>query len=97
MGNRWVDYGVLETILLYRLGWDFCILAVIGRWLLCSGGCLLRFHCIRNWYKQQIKLLHHETQLCSILCMHVTMVFNCSKYVYVVKWYLHCMCMIFLS
>ena len=31
----------------YRLGWDFCILAVhvIGRWVLCSGGCLLRFHC----------------------------------------------------
>ena len=28
----------------YRLGWDFCILAVIGRWLLCSGGCLLRLH-----------------------------------------------------
>ena len=28
-----------------RLGWDFCILAVIRRWLLCSGGCLLRFHC----------------------------------------------------
>ena len=26
--------GVLETILLYRLGWDLCILAVIGRWLL---------------------------------------------------------------
>ena len=24
---------------LYRLGWDVCILAVIGRWLLCSGGC----------------------------------------------------------
>ena len=56
MGNRWVaaldrwlhkwlDYGVLETILLYKLGWDLCILAVIGRWLLCSGGCLLRFHC----------------------------------------------------
>ena len=38
MGNRWetggsikwLDYGVLETILLYRLGWDLCILAVIG-------------------------------------------------------------------
>ena len=30
---------------MYRLGWDFCILAVIGRWLTgCSGGCLLRFH-----------------------------------------------------
>ena len=37
---KWLDYGVLETILLYRLGWDLCILAV-----LCSGGCLLRFHC----------------------------------------------------
>ena len=37
---KWLDYGVLETI-----GWDFCILAVIGRWLPCSGGCLLRFHC----------------------------------------------------
>ena len=35
----------METILLYRLGWDPCILAVIGRWLLCSGGYLLRFHC----------------------------------------------------
>ena len=42
---KWLDYGVLETILLYRLGWDPCILAVIERWLLCSGGCLLRFHC----------------------------------------------------
>ena len=42
---KWLDYGVLETILLYRLGWDLCILAVIGRCLLCSGGCLLRFHC----------------------------------------------------
>ena len=29
----------------YTFCWDFCILAVIGRWLLCSGGCLLRFHC----------------------------------------------------
>ena len=28
---KWLDYGVLETILLYWLG---CILA---RWLLCSG------------------------------------------------------------
>ena len=36
---KWLDYGVLETILLYRLGWDLCILAVIGRWVLCSGGC----------------------------------------------------------
>ena len=44
MGNRWV----LETILLYRLGWDLYILAVIGRWLLCSGGCLLRFYCTQN-------------------------------------------------
>ena len=34
---KWLDYGVLETILLYRLGWDLCILAVLGRWLLCSG------------------------------------------------------------
>ena len=42
MGNRWVavldrwwlDYVVLETILLYRLGWDFCIVAVLG-----IGGC----------------------------------------------------------
>ena len=45
---KWLDYGVRGSILLYRLGWDFCILAVIGRWLLCSGGCLLRFHCIHN-------------------------------------------------
>ena len=42
---KWLDYGVRETILLYRFGWDPCILAVIGRWLLCSGGCLLRFYC----------------------------------------------------
>ena len=49
---KWLDYGVLETILLYRLGWDLCILAVIGRWLLCSGGCLLRFYCIRTIYIQ---------------------------------------------
>ena len=28
------------TFVLARLG----ILAVIGRWLLCSGSCLLRFH-----------------------------------------------------
>ena len=27
-----------------RLGWDFCILAVIRRWVVCSGGCFLRFH-----------------------------------------------------
>ena len=40
------EVGVLRTILLYRLGWDRCILVAIGRWLLCSGGCLLRFHCI---------------------------------------------------
>ena len=42
------------TILLYRLGWDPCILAVIGswRWLLCSGGSLLRFHCIGYFYCQ---------------------------------------------
>ena len=26
-----------------RLGWDFCILAVM-RWVVCSGGCFLRFH-----------------------------------------------------
>ena len=52
---KWLDYGVLETILLYRLGWDFCILAVIGRWLLCSGGCLLRFHC------NGMGLMHHLT------------------------------------
>ena len=26
--NKWLDYGVLVTILLYRLVWDFCILAV---------------------------------------------------------------------
>ena len=38
---KWLDYGVLETILLYRLGWDICILAVLGRWLLCSSGCLV--------------------------------------------------------
>ena len=31
---KWLDYGVLETILLYRLGWDFCILTVKGRWVL---------------------------------------------------------------
>ena len=31
---KWLEYVVLETIL---LGWDLCILAVIGR-LLCSGG-----------------------------------------------------------
>ena len=37
MAGLWV----LETILLYRLGWDFCILAVLGRWLLCSCGCML--------------------------------------------------------
>ena len=28
------------TILLNRIGWESCILAVLGRWLLCSGGCL---------------------------------------------------------
>ena len=57
MGNRWVavldrwlDYGILETILLYWLGWDLCILAVIGRWLFCSGGCSLRFHCIASMH-----------------------------------------------
>ena len=26
-----------------RLGWDFCILAVIRRWVVCSSGCFLRF------------------------------------------------------
>ena len=36
--NKWLDYGVLETILLYWLGWDFCILAVIGRWLAAYSG-----------------------------------------------------------
>ena len=41
MGNKWVAvYGMLKTIHLYRLGWNFCILAVI---LLSSGGCLLKF------------------------------------------------------
>ena len=35
---KWLDYGVLEAILLHWLGCDFCILAVIGRWLPCSGG-----------------------------------------------------------
>ena len=52
MGNRWVavldrwlhKVAGLWGVLLNRLGWDLCILAVIGRWLLCSGGCLLRFH-----------------------------------------------------
>ena len=34
--DKWLDYGVLETILLYWLGWDFCILAVIIKE---SGGC----------------------------------------------------------
>ena len=29
---KWLDYGVLRTILLYRLGWDICILVAIGRW-----------------------------------------------------------------
>ena len=32
----------------HRLGWDLCILAVLGRWLLCSGDCLLRFHCTKE-------------------------------------------------
>jgi len=44
---KWLDYGVQMTILLYGLSSDVCVLAVIGRWLLCSGGysCLLRFYC----------------------------------------------------
>ena len=46
---KWLDYGVLETLLLYRLGWDLCILAVIGRWLLSAS--LLRFYCSDHPYE----------------------------------------------
>ena len=52
MENRWVAVldGWLHEVAglwgagnyTFRLG--LCILGVIGRWLFCSGGCLLRFH-----------------------------------------------------
>ena len=44
--DRWLAglWGVGDYTL-YRLGWDLCILAGIGRWVVCSGGCFLRFHC----------------------------------------------------
>ena len=41
--DRWL-HEVAAWIIGCRLGWDFCILAVIRRWVVCSGGCFLRFH-----------------------------------------------------
>ena len=41
-----LDYGVLETIL-YCIAMLGLLHLGIQRWLLSSGGCLHRFHCIR--------------------------------------------------
>ena len=56
MGNRWVADRRLHEVAglcgaIIMLGWDFCIMAVIERWLLRSGDVaayILRFHCIGN-------------------------------------------------
>ena len=63
-----LEYGVLETILLYRLRrLGLVHLGCIGRWLLCSGGCLLRFHCITKDCGSEIycacsSIIHKGTQ-----------------------------------